>query len=470
MDKMIDLALFSKRQQEAIITQDKHLRIIACAGSGKTTTVAGKVAYLLDPVNGFGIKPENIIAFTYTEKEAGELKNKILNYVGQYRGMANMYIGTIHGWCLRSLQENEYTYQSFSVLDDIKLKLFIDKYYDIIGMKEVTKLSNPSVSLRRFIDTSLFVKIMDIVRESEVKDGMHFSKKILDAKKQYEKTLLSKRYFDFSMIMEKALECLEGDTNLTKSIKDNLKYLIVDEYQDVNPLQERLINRLQEISNCKLVVVGDDDQNIYQWRGSNNKYIIDFENKFDKNSVKTIPLSVNYRSSEGITKLSEALISNNLKRIPEKKMESFNTQSFKKGYDILYNRYEDVDAENEAIAQYIDDIIGIKFKENSEEEFRGLAFSDVAILLRTWNKASSIVQALERHNIPYITAGVNQLFEMEEVQAALGIFNYLYGDIDSDELKEKWLNIPHAKVSPEKIDLAILKLSEKNPNIPQIRN
>ena len=470
MDKMIDLALFSKRQQEAIITQDKHLRIIACAGSGKTTTVAGKVAYLLDPVNGFGIKPENIIAFTYTEKAAGELKNKILNYVGQYRGMANMYIGTIHGWCLRSLQENEYTCQSFSVLDDIKLKLFIDKYYDIIGMKEVTKLSNPSVSLRRFIDTSLFVKIMDIVRESEVKDGMHFSKKILDAKKQYEKTLLSKRYFDFSMIMEKALECLEGDTNLTKSIKDNLKYLIVDEYQDVNPLQERLINRLQEISNCKLVVVGDDDQNIYQWRGSNNKYIIDFENKFDKNSVKTIPLSVNYRSSEGITKLSEALISNNLKRIPEKKMESFNTQSFKKGYDILYNRYEDVDAENEAIAQYIDDIIGVKFKENSEEEFRGLAFSDVAILLRTWNKASSIVQALERHNIPYITAGVNQLFEMEEVQAALGIFNYLYGDIDSDELKEKWLNIPHAKVSQEKIDLAILKLSEKNPNIEKVKD
>ena len=88
--------------------------------------------------------------------------------------------------------------------------------------------------------------------------------------------------------------------------------------------------------------------------------------------------------------------------------------------------------------------------------------------MRTWNKASSIVQALERHNIPYITAGVNQLFEMEEVQAALGIFNYLYGDIDSDELKEKWLNIPHAKVSPEKIDLAILKLSEKNPNIENI--
>lgn len=465
---MIDLKNFSESQQEAIVTNDKHLRIIACAGSGKTTTVAGKVAYLLSPSNGFDITPENIIAFTYTEKAAGELKNKILNNVGQYRGMANMYIGTIHGWCLKSLQENEYKYQSFSVLDDIKLKLFVDKHYDTIGMKEVTKLSNSSVSLRRFIDTSLFVKIMDIVRESEIRNGVEFPDNILTAKKKYQNTLISKRYFDFSMIMEKTLECLKDDTNLAKSIKANLKYLVVDEYQDVNPLQEKLINRLQEISGCKLIVVGDDDQNIYQWRGSNNKYIIDFEKKFNKNEVKTIPLSVNYRSSEGIIKLSETLISNNQKRIQDKKMESHNSQLFKRGNDILYNRYSDIEEENEAIASYIDDILGVKFNENKEEE-RGIAFSDVAILLRTWNKANSIVEALERHNIPYITAGVNQLFEMEEVQAALAIFNYLYKDIDEIELRKKWLNIPHIKISPDKIDFAILELTKKKPDIEKVK-
>lgn len=469
MSRMIDLNNFSESQQEAITINDKHLRIIACAGSGKTTTVAGKVAYLLDPLNEFGIKPENIIAFTYTEKAAGELKNKILNNVGQYRGMANMYIGTIHGWCLKSLQENEYKYQSFSVLDDIKLKLFVDKHYDIIGMKEVTKLSNPSVSLRRFIDTSLFVRIMDIVRESEIRSGVEFPANILSAKKKYQDTLASKRYFDFSMIMKKALESLEDGTNLTESIKSNLKYLIVDEYQDVNPLQEKLINRLQEISGCRLIVVGDDDQNIYQWRGSNNKYIIDFENKFNKEEVKTIPLSVNYRSSEGITKLSETLISNNQKRIQEKRMESHNSQIFNRGTDILYNRYQDIEEENEAIANYIDDIIGVKFKENDDEE-RGIAFSDIAILLRTWNKASSIVEALERHNIPYITAGVNQLFEMEEVKAALGIFNYLYGDINETELKEKWLAIPNIKVLSNKVDFAISRLSEKNPEIEKVKD
>ncbi|MEA5425401.1 ATP-dependent DNA helicase [Arcicella lustrica] len=467
---MISLDSFSKNQQEAIITNDKHLRIIACAGSGKTTTVAGKVAYLLDCKNGFDIKPENIIAFTYTEKAAGELKNKILNNVGRYRGMADMYIGTIHGWCLKSLQENQYEYQSFSVLDDIKLKLFVDKNYDIIGMKEVTKLSNPSVSLRRFIDTSLFIKIMDIVRESEIEKNRNFPDNILKAKNKYQKVLLSKRYFDFSMIMEKALECLQDDTNLAKSIRANLKYLIVDEYQDVNPLQEKLINRLQEISGCKLVVVGDDDQNIYQWRGSNNKYIINFEDKFDRDKVKTIPLSLNYRSSEGVTILSETLISNNVKRILGKKMESSKSQNFKRDSDILYNRYTDVNLENEAIAQYINDILGVKFKDNDDVEPRGVAFSDVVILLRTWNKASSIVQALEKYNIPYITAGVNQLFEMDEIKAALAIFNYLYGDIDEEQLKEKWLDIPHAKIKLEKIDHAISQLSEKKPSIGEIKD
>lgn len=464
---MINLLDYSDNQQKAIITNDKHLRIVACAGSGKTTTVAGKVAYLLDPVNNFNIKPSNIIAFTFTEKAAAELKSKILNNVGQYRGMANMYIGTIHGWCLKSLQENEYEYQSYSVLDEIKLKLFIDKHYDTIGMKDIYKLSNPTTTLRRFVDTSLFVKIMDILRESDNAIGKTLPVNLISAKAKYQKSLMNKRYFDFSMIMEKAMDCLENGTNLTNKIRDELKYLIVDEYQDINPLQEKLINRLQEISNCKVIVVGDDDQNIYQWRGSNNKYIIDFDKKYLAGEVKTIPLSINYRSSEGITRLAETLISNNIKRIPDKDMMSANNQEFKSGQDILYNRFGSVQEENEAIAQYIDNILGVSFKEKNEDP-RGITFSDICILLRTWNKAESIVEALTKHNIPYITAGVNQLFAMEEIKAALDIFNYLYGDIDKDELKRNWLNLSNNNINPANLELAILNLDLMNPNIEKV--
>ncbi|MFH6983589.1 ATP-dependent helicase [Marinoscillum luteum] len=460
---MINLTNYSPNQQDAILTNDKHLRIVACAGSGKTTTVAGKVAYLLDPSNGFDVSPENIIAFTYTEKAAAELKNKILNNVGRHRGMANMYIGTIHGWCLKALQENEYEYQSFSVLDEIKLKLFIDKHYDTIGMKEIKKLSNHSVSLRRFIDTSLFVKIMDIIRES---DRQELPESISRAKIQYERTLKSKKYFDFSMIMEKAMECMELSSNLSARIKNDIKYLIVDEYQDINPIQERLINKIQEVSQCKLVVVGDDDQNIYQWRGSNNRYIIDFESKFEVSATKSIPLSTNYRSSEGIIKLAETLISNNQRRIPNKEMESGGLQTFTKGQDILYNRYDSVSDENEALANYIDNILGVPF--TSDGETRGITFSDISILLRTWNKAETIVEALERHKIPYITAGVNQLFETREIEAALGLFTYLYGDLDRPELENLWLNLPNNKIDPEKLEKALDDLDSKFPKLPEV--
>ncbi len=461
---------YSQEQRRAIEINDKHLRIIACAGSGKTTTVAGKVAHLLNLDNGFNLKPENIIAFTYTEKAAAELKNKILNRVGHLKGMANMYSGTIHGWCLKELQDNEYEYQSYSVLDEIKLKLFIDKNYETIGMKDIVKLSNPNISLRRFIDTSLFVRIMDIIRESDPAEGTNLPENFKIARAKYEATLSSKKYFDFSMIMDKAWQGLVPGSNLTKKIQRDLRYLIVDEFQDINPIQEKLINKLHEISQCKIIVVGDDDQNIYQWRGSNNKYIIDFHKRFPKEDFKNIPLEINYRSSEGITRLAETLILNNQNRIPNKKMESDKKQNYIKGQDVLLNEYDNTIEENNAIAEYINNILGVQFSDE-EEQKRGLAYSDICILLRTWNKADAIAQALDNYpggGIPYITAGVNQLFDTAEVKAALGIFNYLYEEISNEDLETLWVNLPNNKIDLKKLHLAIEELDKKNPKLPDV--
>ena len=458
----------SPEQKKAIRISDKHLRIIACAGSGKTTTVALKVAHLLNPENAFDLKPENIISFTYTEKAAAELKHKILKEVGHLRGMANMYIGTIHGWCLKAIQENQYGYQSYSVLDEIKLKLFIDRNYDKIGIKEIVKISNPNVPMKRFVDTTLFARIMDIIRESDIINKESFPHSIISAKENYENLLNEKKFFDFSMIMEKTLDSLTPNSNLTKKLASELKYLIVDEYQDVNPIQERLINRLHEISNCKIIVVGDDDQNIYQWRGSNNKYIINFHKKFQPDTIENISLGINYRSSEGITRLAESLIANNRERIPNKRMESDHKQTFIKGQDILYNEYENVEQENEEIAGYIKSILGVEFSDE-EEQKRGIAFSDIVILLRTWKKAKDIVEVLEDHSIPYITAGVNQLFDTPEVEAALGIFNYLYKNISRQELIQLWIKLPNNKLLIKDLEYAITALDEKNPKHLKVR-
>ena len=453
---------YSPKQQEAISTCNKNIRIIACAGSGKTSTIAAKVAFLLEPGNKLKISPENIIAFTYTNRAADELNNKILNEVGDLKGMADMFIGTIHSWCLSALKDHIFEYQNFEVLDEIKLKLYVDKYYHSIGMRNITKLSNPDICLRRYIDSKIYTKIMDVLRESEQNGPL--PENVATAKSLYEKKLMERHYFDFSMCMDKAYECLLTNDNLRNLIKNNLKYLIVDEYQDINPIQQRIIKTLQEISSCYLIVVGDDDQNIYQWRGSNNEFIIDFDKKYDKEKVVSIPLDLNYRSSEGITRLAEQFISSNQNRIQDKNMFSDETQTFVKGQDILYNQYDDINEEDRAIANYIESIQGVSFSE-VEEETRGITYSDICVLLRTWQRAESLATTLDNLEIPYITAGVNQLFRVQEVKAALNIFKYLNNDIDSKDLVNSWLAISHNTLNKSKLRQAVKAIDELSPDI-----
>lgn len=452
---------FTPEQIEAIKTNDKNLRIIACAGSGKTSTVAGKVAHLLNPKNGLNVLPKNIIAFTYTEKAAAELKNKILKAIQEIpelqnlRGIADMYVGTIHGWCLKALQDNEYDYRTYSVLDDIKLQLFVDKNYEAVGMKDITKIGNSSVPMKIFVDTRKFIQLMNIVRESQLVQDL--PDHIADALEKYTKTLEKNRYFDFTMIMQKAVERLAAKGELYSNIKQNLKYLIVDEYQDINPIQDSLITKLVEASNALITVVGDDDQNIYQWRGSNSKFIKDFPNKYSPST--DVKLERNYRSSKGITTVAETVILKN-DRI-DKKMFSAENQTFVKNEDILLNHFDSITDENEFIAETIKKLRGTAFQEDGIE--RGLDYSDFAILLRSWSKAKTIVETLEKREIPYLTAGVNQLFDTPEVIAARGIFQFLDKSLDDQELKQLWLEIPRNSIDSAKLQKAIENLKKRYP-------
>lgn len=452
---------FTREQQEAIETNDKHLRIIACAGSGKTSTVAGKVEFLLNPKNGLNVLPKNIIAFTYTEKAAAELKNRIHKFIRQVpelenlKGLADMYVGTIHGWCLKALQENEYDYRKFSVLDDIKLRLFVDKNYEVIGMKDVTKIGNNSVNMKIFTDTGKFIQLMNIVRESETQGDL--PENIKSALEKYESTLKKNCYFDFTMIMDEAVKRFDEKRELYKKIKEDLKYLIVDEYQDINPIQDRLITKLYESSNAKITVVGDDDQNIYQWRGSNSIFIKQFLDNYKPSTE--VKLEKNYRSSKGITTLAETVIKRN-SRI-QKTMVSAENQVFVKNEDVLYNYFDSIPEENEFIATTIAKLKGTAFKE--EETERGLDYSDFSILLRAWSKAKNIVETLEKHDIPYITAGVNQLFETPEVIAARAIFQFLDKSISESDLKKAWLDIPKNSIDSSKLDNAINNLKKHYP-------
>lgn len=261
----------SNAQAEAVKTIDEDLEIIACAGAGKTGVVTRRIINILKCKPD--IHPKNIVAFTFTEKAAEELKSRIYKYakeeLGSTVGFADMYVGTIHGFCLRMLQEFLPQFQNFTVLDEIKTKLFIDKNYFDSGMKDF--------ELKMYVETSLFLSTMSILNESW-DEHAKWDAKTLAAVEKYKSLFYEKHYFDYSLILREMLEQMQHNKEFYKLITDRVRYLTVDEYQDTNPIQERLIRCIKD-SGCNLCIVGDDDQTIYQFRGSDADNILTFRDQ-----------------------------------------------------------------------------------------------------------------------------------------------------------------------------------------------
>ncbi len=419
---------YTPRQQEAISTLDRNLQIIACAGSGKTQVISQRIIEILKT----GVHPSKIIAFTYTEKAAGELQARILKLCKEQlpdtQGIADMYVGTIHSWCLNALQEYKYEYQKFSVLDEIKLKLFVDKNFKHIGMQDL--------SMERFKDTGRFVALMSLLREAQFHNRDHVPQNLFEALHKYETVLRKHCYFDFTMIMSDAVHCLQADENFRSKISPDIGYLIVDEYQDVNPVQESIVRELYNLG-ANICVVGDDDQTIFQWRGSHINYIQKFTTRYD--NVHSVTLEDNFRSTNAVVDVAIKSITNNTVRLP-KIMNAKGFQQYERG-DILYNQFTSVADENAFIIQKINLLRGVAFKDKEDTTERGLNYSDMVVLVRKWKKAEAIVEAFTQAGIPFVITGINNLFQRLEVRASQAIFQYLYNQIDKGVLKDYWQNL-----------------------------
>ncbi len=430
---------YTKNQIDAINCIDQNLQLIACAGSGKTEIVSKRAVNILKSKKD--IKPENIVAFTFTEKAAEELKSRIyeksVEELGEVYGLAEMYVGTIHSFCLKILQDYLAEYQKFTVLDDVKTKIFIDRNFDEIGMKQI--------DMARYKDTDIFMNSINILRESEL-EKKKLLPKIKKALEEYNACFLKHNYFDFSMIMEKAINHLEEDKDLRKRISSRIKYLIVDEYQDVNPIQEKLIRIIHELG-ANLCVVGDDDQTIYQWRGSEVQNILTFQKRYHR--VKSIYLEDNFRSSEGIIDIAHSTILNNIERLP-KKMKVKGDYKYEEE-DIIYREFIKEEDEWQFIAKTIKSLLKI-----------GLNYSDIAILIRIKRLGSQLIRVLEENGIKFIVEGVNELFSTPEAQASKAIFDYLNGNIDKGVLKSVWLSINY-RPNEKLLDDAIGQLKKWLP-------
>jgi DNA helicase-2/ATP-dependent DNA helicase PcrA len=434
----------------AIQSTDRPLQIIACAGSGKTQVISARIARRL--IADGVAQPNEIVAFTFTDRAAAELKDRILSEVERggrmVTGLAEMYVGTMHGFALDLLQTYVPSSFKYSVLNEVRARLFVDRNSKKSGLTTCPTSAPKVPTLRRYLHSRLYLQAMSVLREDEV-DPTYLPVGLIESFNDYRRLLHQHAYFDYTEMLRSAVDLLEDETDsrldlLRARVRDGVRFVVVDEYQDVNPVQERLIDALTK-HGANLCVVGDDDQTIYQWRGSEVSNILRF--KETHRNVEQITLSDNFRSSRGVVEVGRSVA----ERIPDgerlpKAMTASGHQVFDRG-DLLALEFSSPEEEATWIADRIVAMRGLPFVDAPGAEPRGLSWSDCAVLYRSVAKdADPLAAELRRRDIPFVVKGLNRLFDSPEIQAVVKVFAYMVGQIDATSLRESWVEadlVPH---------------------------
>lgn len=425
--------------QRQVVGHDRgHLRIIACPGSGKTEVVSRRVAELIRK----GADPSRIVAFTFTRKAAEELKLRIRARVAdacpEKSDFGDMFIGTIDSFCLYMIKEIRPEYRSFEVLDTARRMAFVDRWYYDLGLDGLGSDAGKWRTMTKFC-RSIDIVMMERLDRSSMTDAA-----FAECYDRYVEKLGQERFFDFSSVIHTLLDMLRDDPGARERLGGLVSHVVFDEYQDVNTLQEELLERLSEASES-VCVVGDDDQNIFSWRGSNSGYILDFSKKYSKYGSVTRRLDTNYRATDGLIEVAGRLIRNNPTR-EEKDMRPHAGQNraFESG-DIVHHHFEtDVD-EFGFIAESIGSLRGTDFVDKHGAE-HGLSYRDMAVIVKTNEDAARIIRYFDESGIPCITDSGGSVFDVPVVALAADCIFYafaapgLHGDSvpDPDDLQDRY--------------------------------
>lgn len=414
---MSDLELLNREQQEAVLHVDGPLLILAGAGSGKTRVLTYRIAHLIDEC---GVNPWNILAITFTNKAAGEMRERVDKIVGY--GSESIWVSTFHSTCVRILRR------------------YIDRLgydtnftiYDTEDQKTVMK----SVCQKLQLDSKLYKERMLLNVISHAKDeyispneflleakGDFRQEKIAQAYVEYQKELKKNNALDFDDLLVKTVELFQSCPDVLEYYQNRFRYIMVDEYQDTNTVQFKFISTLA----CQyrnLCVVGDDDQSIYKFRGANIRNILDFEKVFP--DAKVVKLEQNYRSTQNILNAANGVIANNRGR-KEKALWTENEQ----GEPILFQQFQNGYEE----AEYVSGEISKKVRKGEAE------YQDFAVLYRTNAQSRLFEEKFLYANIPYkIVGGVN-FYSRKEIKDILAYLKTI--DNGKDDLAvRRIINVP----------------------------
>lgn len=413
------LAGLNPPQIEAVKTTEGPLLILAGAGSGKTRTLTHRIAHL---VSSQGVSPYNILAVTFTNKAAGEMRSRVSKLLGKHEQDRNFmpFLGTFHGICVRILRQEAQTVgfspqflifdsqDSLSAIKQAMRELAIDekRYAPRLMQNLISSAKNELISAKDY------ATIAQGPAQLTAAKVYH----------RYQALLKQAQAFDFDDLLLRTVQMFKQYPDILTKWQSQFRYILIDEYQDTNRAQYELV-KLLAAGHHNICVVGDDWQSIYSWRGANYRNILDFEKDYPK--AKVIKLEQNYRSTKQILAAAQAVITKNQAR-SDKKLWT----AQEGGAPIGLHQVGSEVQEAELIVQTVQDSLAA-----------GRSLADFAVLYRTNAQSRSLEEAFIRYGVPYKVVGGIRFYERKEIKDVLGYLRLIYQPDDSVSF-ERVINVP----------------------------
>lgn len=434
----MNLENLNDKQREAVEFPEGPLLVLAGAGSGKTKVLTTKVAYLVEEK---GVDPNNILAITFTNKAAKEMKERVLRMLGPLA--YQIQISTFHSFGLLLIKENyeKLGYdKNFTILDSDDVLTIIKRILKDMNLDP--KVYNPR-AIRNKISSA----------KNELMDSNYYSRFanteyeeiIVSVFRKYEKKLEKNNSLDFDDLLLLPIKLFKENPDILKKYQEKFKYILVDEYQDTNEAQYTLIKMLSK-KYKNICVVGDLDQSIYGFRGANFRNILNFEKDYPDAHV--IPLEENYRSTGNILNVANDIIKNNKQR-KEKHLWTKNDV----GQKIRYHRAFDEKDEARFVKDEILKLI------NS-----GVKKEDIAVLYRTNAQSRNMEEALLRENIPYKVVGSFYFYNRKEIKDLICYLKLIYNSNDDVSLL-RIINVPKRQIGPKTIENLSMKAMDNGTSL-----
>ena len=407
----------NQMQREAVQTTEGPLLLLAGAGSGKTRVLTCRMAYLIEEK---GISPWNILAITFTNKAAREMKERIARLVGEALA-EEMWVSTFHSMCTRILRRDGdrlgYT-RYFVIYDTTDQKALIK---DVMKQLNINEKNFPVASVLAAIS----MQKNELITPNQMKELAqdYRQEKIAEIYAAYQRKLHENNAMDFDDLLMNTYFLLRDHEDVLSFYQNKFRYIMVDEYQDTNRAQYHLVKLLASRYQ-NLCVVGDDDQSIYGWRGADIRNILDFERDFQ--NTKVIKLEQNYRSTKNILEAAYHIVSNNKAR-KEKKLWTENEE----GDIITILQVEDEHSEAESIARSI-----IQAVEKGERDYK-----DFAVLYRTNAQSRVLEEKLVKNDVPHRLIGGVRFYDRKEIRDVLAYLKVIANPKDDVALK-RIINVP----------------------------